>query len=95
MLETYTSIRFSIFKKLKNNLGGGELPDDFTAYLEVLFGGEKDLLICGGGDNSYGTPFVNKMKPAGLSDGDIDKIKIWSSDYPKEFPICGYFGNYS
>ena len=80
-----------IFKKLKNNLGGGELPDDFTAYLEVLFGGEKDLLMCGGGDYSYGTPFVNKMKAAGLSDGDVDKIKIWGSDYPKEFPICGYW----
>ena len=80
-----------IFKKLKNNLGGGELPDDFTAYLEVLFGGEKELLMCGGGDYSYGTPFVNKMKAAGLSDGDVDKIKIWGSDYPKEFPICGYW----
>ena len=80
-----------IFKKLKNNLGGGELPDDFTAYLEVLFGGEKDLLMCGGGDYSFGTPFVNKLKAAGLSDGDVDKIKIWGSDYPKEFPICGYW----
>ena len=81
----------SIFKKLKDNLGGGELPDDFTAYLEILFGGEKDLLMCGGGDYSYGTPFVNKMKAEGLSDNDIDKIKIWGSDYPKEFPICGYW----
>ena len=80
-----------IFKKLKDNLGGGELPDDFTAYLEVLFGGEKDLLMCGGGDYSFGTPFVNKLKAAGLSDGDVDKIKIWGSDYPKEFPICGYW----
>ena len=80
-----------IFKKLKTNLGGGELPDDFTAYLEVLFGGEKDLLMCGGGDYSFGKPFVNKMKAAGLSDGDILKIKIWGSDYPKEFPICGYW----
>ena len=80
-----------IFKKLKDNLGGGELPDDFTAYLEVLFGGEKDLLMCGGGDYSYGSPFVNKLKAAGLSDGDVDKIKIWGSDYPKEFPICGYW----
>ena len=81
----------AIFKKLKDNLGGGELPDDFTAYLEVLFGGEKDLLMCGGGDYSYGKPFIEKMKSAGLSDNDIIKIKIWGSDYPKEFPICGYW----
>ena len=81
----------AIFKKLKDNLGGGELPEDFTAYLEVLFGGEKDLLMCGGGDYSFGKPFVNKMKAVGLSDSDILKIKIWGSDYPKEFPICGYW----
>lgn len=81
----------SIFKILKENLGGGELPDDFTAYLEVLFGGEKDLLMCGGGDYSYGEPFVNKLRAVGLSEDDIVKIKIWGSDYPKEFPICGYW----
>ena len=65
----------AIFKKLKDNLGGGELPEDFTAYLEVLFGGEKDLLMCGGGDYSFGKPFVNKMKAVGLSDSDILKYK--------------------
>jgi len=78
-----------IFKKLKDNLGGGELPDDFTAYLEVLFGGEKDLLYCGDGFYSYGKNFENKMREVGLSGGDVFKIKIWGSDYPKEFPICG------
>ena len=80
-----------IFKKLKDNLGGGEYPEDFSAYLEVLFGNEKELLLCGGGDYSYGQPFVDKMKSEGLSDDDIDKIKICGSDYPKEFPICGYW----
>ena len=80
-----------IFKKLKDNLGGGELPDDFTAYLEVLFGGEKELLMCGNGFYSFGENFVNKMKEVGLSDNDTIKIKIWGSDYPKEFPICGWW----
>ena len=87
----YPSSLASIFKKLKNNLGGDEFPEDFTAYLEVLFGNEKELLLCGGGDYSYGQPFIEKMKVEGLSDDDIDKIKIWGSDYPKEFPICGYW----
>lgn len=41
----------AIFAKFKANLGGGELPDDFIAYLEVLIGGEKDLLLCN--DNPY------------------------------------------
>ncbi len=79
----------AIFKRLKDNLGGGELPDDFTAYLEVIIGGERDLLLCGGGEYSYGGPFTSKMKAAGLSANDVNKIKIWRSDYPKEYPICG------
>jgi len=35
---------------LKEKLGG-ELPEDFMTYLEVIIGGEKDLLMCG--DNYY------------------------------------------
>lgn len=31
------------------------------------------------------------MNKAGLTKADIDKVKIWSSDYPKEMPICGYW----
>lgn len=81
----------AIFAKVKDNLGGGDLPEDFITYLEVLIGGEKDLLFCDEGDYSYGQAFATTMKNAGLSDSDVDKIKIWSSDYPKEFPICGYW----
>ena len=78
-----------IFKKLKDNLGGGELPEDFTAYLEVLFGGEKALLFCTDNPYNYGATFAKIMAETGLSEGDITKIKIWGNDYPKEFPICG------
>ena len=67
------------------------MPDDFISWLEVLIGGEKDLLFCQEGDYSYGQAFASKMKAHGLSDNDVNKIKIWSSDYPKEFPICGYW----
>lgn len=35
-----------IFAKFKANLGGGDLPDDFMTYLEVIIGGEKQLLMC-------------------------------------------------
>lgn len=81
----------AIFAKVKANLGGGDYPEDFIMYLEVLIGGEKDLLFCDEGDYSYGQAFAKLMTDAGLSDSDVDKIKIWSSDYPKEFPICGYW----
>ena len=78
-----------ILLKFKKNLGGGELPDDWISYLEVIIGGEKDLLMCGSTDYSYGQNFETIMKSAGLSANDVAKVKIWSSDYPKEFPICG------
>jgi len=78
-----------ILAKFKAYLGGGEYPNDFISYLEVIIGGEKDLLMCSDNDYNYGVNFANFMKAAGLSDNDIAKVKIWSSDYPKEFPICG------
>jgi len=31
------------------------------------------------------------LKAAGLSDSDVNKVKIWSSDYPKECPVCGWW----
>jgi alpha-amylase len=79
-----------IFKKFADNMGGN-LPDDFMAYLEVIIGGERDLLMCQDNWYNFGTSFENEMRSAGLSDSDIYKIKIWSSDYPKEHPICGWW----
>ena len=80
----------TFLKKIKDNFGGGELPEDFIIYLEILFEGEKNLLMCGGGDYSFGKPFVKKMKLVGLSDNDILKIKIWSCDFPRNFPVWGW-----
>lgn len=80
----------AILAQLKENLGGS-LPEDFITYLEVIIGGEKDLLMCGDDDYCFGAPFADKMKAAGLTDQEISQVKIWSSDYPKEFPICGYW----
>jgi len=79
----------TIFFKIKTKLGGGDLPDDFIAYLEVIMGGEKDLLMCKEGDYNFGVSFEKKLSAAGMSDSDVQKIKLWSSDYPKEYPICG------
>jgi len=78
-----------IIKKVKDNLGGGDLPDDFMTYLEVIMGGEMQLLMCNDGIYNFGKSFEDKMRAAGLSDNDIYKVKIWESAYPKEFPECG------
>jgi alpha-amylase len=81
----------AILAIFKQNLGGGELPDDWITWLEVLLGGEKDLLMCNAQSGyNYGQGLANSLKSAGLSDGDIYKVKIWQSDYPKEFPACGW-----
>jgi len=62
-------------------------------YLEVIMGGEMRMLCCDDGDHggsyNFCHPFEEKMKAAGLSDGDVYKVKIWESAYPKEFPECG------
>jgi alpha-amylase len=57
----------AIFAKFKANMGGA-FPDDFITYLEVIIGGEKDLLMCQDNPYNYGSSFANLMKAAGLSD---------------------------
>ena len=81
----------NIFKKLKENLGDGDFPDDFIAYLEFTFSfGERDVLLCGTEDYSFGTAYYEKLKNnGGISDGDLDKFKIWAIHYPSNFQICG------
>lgn len=44
----------AIFKEFKDLLGGGDLPSDFITYLEVIIGGEKDLLMCSDNDYCFG-----------------------------------------
>lgn len=81
----------AILAILKQNMGGGDLPDDWITWLEVLLGGEKDLLMCNAGSGyNYGMGLTNSLKSAGLSDNDVYRVKIWQSDYPKEFPACGW-----
>lgn len=71
-----------IFKKFKDGMGG-QLPEDWFTWLEVLTGGESWLLV-GDSDYSYSTFFENKMKEQGLTAEDIDKVKIWRRGYPVE-----------
>ncbi|KAH0787915.1 Alpha amylase, catalytic domain containing protein [Histomonas meleagridis] len=72
----------AIFAKLKERLGGS-YPVDFFTWLEVLTGGESWLLV-GDSEYSYSTYFSNQLKSQGLTDSEIDQIKIWWSGYPVE-----------
>ena len=74
----------SIFSKFKRNMGGS-LPEDFISWLEVLLGGESDMLMCDPDSGyNYGSYFEDALLDAGFSKEDVDKIKIWNSGYPKE-----------
>ena len=76
----------SIFKKLKDNLGGLNLPEDFLAYFEIDLSNKKDELICNE-DPNYGTYFNNNFK-SNLSDDDLSKIQILTEFYPSSKPDC-------
>jgi alpha-amylase len=69
---------------------GGSLPSDFIEWGEVMLGGEASLLACNAdsGYNFY-TGLDKQFTANGISSTDMAKLKIWSSDYPKEMPICG------
>jgi len=74
----------AIFGKFNRNMGGS-LPSDFIAYLEVLLGGESQLLMCDPNSGyNYGVELHDRLIGVGLSEQDVDKIKIWNSGYPKE-----------
>jgi alpha-amylase len=74
----------AIFAKFKRNLGGA-LPNDFFTWLEILLGGEADLLMCNPASGyNYGEYFTQKLAEAGFTQAEINKIKTWNSGYPKE-----------
>jgi len=74
----------AIFSKLKRNMGGN-LPDDFITWWEILLGGEAQLLMCDSNSGyNYGGYVHDALIRSGFSSTDVDKIKIWNSGYPKE-----------
>eukprot|EP01097_Dermamoeba_algensis_P001157 TRINITY_DN142_c0_g1_i2.p1 TRINITY_DN142_c0_g1~~TRINITY_DN142_c0_g1_i2.p1 ORF type:complete len:531 (-),score=125.42 TRINITY_DN142_c0_g1_i2:47-1639(-) len=74
----------SIFGKVRRNLGGS-FPPDFIAWLEVLLGGESDMLMCNPNSGyNYGAYLEQALSGNGLTKSEIDMIKIWNSGYPKE-----------
>lgn len=43
----------------------------------MIIGGEKDLLMCQSNPYNFGQSFADLMRQAGLSDSEINKVKIW------------------
>ncbi|KFY94406.1 hypothetical protein V498_03883 [Pseudogymnoascus sp. VKM F-4517 (FW-2822)] len=78
----------AIFAIVKKKLGGN-MPSDWITWLEVILGGEAAPLACDGSASSWYTNFDNILSSNGFTASEISQIKIWSSDYPKEMPICG------
>jgi alpha-amylase len=79
----------AILTKVRRNLGGS-MPADFITWLEILLGGESDLLMCNPNSGyNYGIYLENALYAAGWSAADVLKVKIWNSGYPKE-PQLGY-----
>lgn len=73
-----------ILSKFRANMGG-ELPADFFTWLEVLLGGEADLLMCNKASGyNYGEYMVDALRAAGFSSKEVLQIKTWNSGYPKE-----------
>ncbi|ELP93157.1 alpha-amylase, putative [Entamoeba invadens IP1] len=77
----------AIFGKVKEYMGGA-LPDDFMAYLEVITGGEADMLVCNYNDYQYTKYLTEQLQKNGLSNSDVMKVKIWQSWYPNEWNKC-------
>ena len=78
-----------IFGKFKKSIGGS-LPVDFMTYLEVITGGESQIVL-GEGDYSYTSGLTQHLKNNGLDDREIETIKIWWCNYPER---PDYWGQY-
>jgi alpha-amylase len=61
---------------------GGQLPVDFFAWLEIITGGEANLLWSG--PAWYGSSFTNMLTKELGTQTEVDKIKMWDGLYPKE-----------
>jgi alpha-amylase len=71
---------------------GGQLPDDFLVWLEVIFDkSTRQWLACKPRANGYNyfESFDQYLKKEGLTEKEIESIKFQATDYPLDFPMCG------
>ncbi|CAE7281098.1 Amy2 [Symbiodinium pilosum] len=73
-----------IILKFRENVGG-KMPEDWFSWLEILLGGEADLLMCNTASGyNYGEYLSSALLKAGLSQPEVDAVKTWNSGFPKE-----------
>lgn len=70
-----------IMKKVQAKLGG-QFTEDFFVWLEIITGGEANLLWTG--QAWYGHNFDRMLLRDLGSQSEVDKIKLWDGLYPKE-----------
>ena len=76
----------NILAKFKHNIGG-QLPENFFSWLEIISGNEVDVLFGEDGEYSYAGGMDKTLKSLWFSDDDIVKVKIWWSSYPKNYNV--------
>jgi alpha-amylase len=70
-----------LFGKVQKKMGG-QFPEDFFVWLEVITGGEAGMIWFG--PSWYGVAFEKLLyKELGTED-EVNKIKMWDGLYPKE-----------
>lgn len=80
----------AILSRLRANMGGA-LPTDFVAWMEVLTGGEGDMLVCDTNSGyNYGGYLEGALVSAGFTEAEMLSVKLWADYYPKQPTLdCG------
>jgi len=64
---------------------GGALPADYVEWMEVLTGGEGDMLVADTNSGyNYGGWMEQALTAAGFSESEMLSIKLWADYYPKQ-----------
>ena len=72
----------------KDNIGGN-LPEDFFTWLEILSGSEAATLFAEDGENSYAGGLDKALIKLGFIDDDLIKVKLWWASYPYNYTVDG------
>ncbi|GAB9466339.1 hypothetical protein Gpo141_00003717 [Globisporangium polare] len=75
---------------LLNKYMGGSFPADFVSWGEVVISDDANVVACDASSSyNFYTGLDAKFLAEGISQADVSKLKLWSWDYPNNFPLCG------